>query len=138
MQDEIAQHYHMKSVVKIGLCGIVVSAISCDDYRESVSPIVATDLPETTLAGETISFTIYHVVFNGCGRYFRQETKIDGKTITVKIYGKYPNRGICPDNIPTLETRYGFNPATKGVYYFKFFADNYNGDEYLLDTLVVR
>lgn len=130
----------MSTIIKFGLFALLVSPSSCGylSSRESISPILATDLPGTAAVGETISFKIYHVVFNGCGKYSKQETTTDGKTITVKFYWKYPKGGACPDNIPTLETYYAFEAKERGSYIFRFYEDNYNGNEFLLDTLRVQ
>lgn len=119
---------------------IFVTLISCDRYssRESISPIIATDLPSTSTVGETITFKIYHVVFNGCGQYSRQETSRDGKIITIKFYGKYPNEKICTAEISTIETYYNFEVKEKSDYYFRFYQDNYEGQELMLDTLRVQ
>jgi len=120
------------------LTTIVLLSCECLSTDESISPIIDTELPSTTTIGTTVSFKIYHVVFNGCGEYSRQETTRDGRTITVKIYGKYPNCKMCPDNIPTLETIYQFEAKEKGDYYFKFYEDNFNGQEFIIDTLRVQ
>jgi hypothetical protein len=106
--------------------------------KESISPIISTDLPSTCLAGETISFKVYHVVFNGCGKYSKHEAAQNGNVITVRFYAKYPQAQMCPDNIPTLETYFYFEAKQKGDIYFRFFQDNYDGQEYLLDTLRVQ
>ncbi len=120
------------------LTTLLFASCECISTDESISPIIDTELPSSTTIGETISFKIYHVVFNGCGEYSRQETTRDGKTISVKFYGKYPNCKMCPDNIPTLETTYRFEAKEKGDYYFKFYADNFDGQEFILDTLRVQ
>jgi hypothetical protein len=117
---------------------MVFLSCECKTIDESVSPIIDTELPSTTNLGTTVSFKIYHAVFNGCGEYSRQETTRDGQTITVKFYGKYPDCKMCSDNIPTLETIYHFEPEENGDYYFKFFADNFNGQEFIIDTLRVQ
>jgi len=113
---------------------------SCNYFstRESISPIIDTELPSTSAVGEAITFKVYHVVFNGCGQYSRQETTMDGKVVTVKFYGKYPEGKICPDNIPTLETYYTFKAKEKGDYYFRFYQNNFDGQEFILDTLSVQ
>lgn len=118
---------------------ILIIGFSCEDIsiRESISPIVNTELPSTGVVGETISFKIYHVVFNGCGQYSRHETNTEGKVVTVRFYGRYPNGKICPDNIPTLETGYNFRIKESGDYIFKFYNDSFNGNEFVLDTLRV-
>jgi hypothetical protein len=130
----------MKTIIRLSFFLTLVTTSSCDNFstRETISPIIATDLPSTSTVGETITFKIYHVVFNGCGQYSRQESTRDGKVITVKFYGKYPNGKICPDNIPTLETNYNFEVTEKGDYYFRFYQDNYDGQEFILDTLKVQ
>ena len=120
------------------LTTIVFLSCECLSTDESLSPIVDTELPSTTTIGTTVSFKIYHVVFNGCGEYSRQETTTDGRTITVRFYGKYPNCKMCPDNIPTLETIYRFEAMEPGDYYFKFYADNFDGQEFISDTLRVQ
>ncbi|KXK28319.1 MAG: hypothetical protein UZ12_BCD005001013 [Bacteroidetes bacterium OLB12] len=73
------------------LTTLLFASCECISTDESISPIIDTELPSSTTIGETISFKIYHVVFNGCGEYSRQETTRDGKTISVKFYGKYPS-----------------------------------------------
>lgn len=116
-----------------------MTLFSCDiSDTVSISPIVGTDLPKTCEVGETISFKVYHVVFNGCGEYSKHEAVENGNTITVRFYAKYPKAEICTDNIPTLETYYYFEAKQKGDIYFRFFQDNYNGQEYVLDTLTVH
>lgn len=118
---------------------IQMALISCEclSTDESISPIIYTELPSTATFGSAVSFKIHHVVFGGCGEYSRQETIQDGRTITVKFFGKYPNCKACPDNIPTLETIYQFKAKEKGEYYFKFYQDNLNGQEFIFDTLKV-
>lgn len=120
------------------LTTLVFLSCDCISTDESVSPIIDTELPSTTTIGTTVSFKIYHVVFNGCGEYSRQETTRNGRTITVKFYGKYPNCRACDDNIPTLETIYKFKVVEKGDYYFKFYEDYFNGQEFIVDTLRVQ
>lgn len=114
--------------------------LSCDDMSDTVaiSPVVATDLPPTCSAGETISFNVDHVAFNGCGRYLKHETVQDGQVITVKFYVTYDKSQACSSNIKILETKFYFEAKEKGDLYFRFFQDNYNGKEYLLDTLRVQ
>ena len=118
---------------------LLLIAYSCDSLEDtiSISPVVGTNLPGTCSAGETISFEVYHVVFNGCGEYLKHEAVENGNVITVKFYAKYPKAQTCPDNIPTLATDFYFEAKEKGDLYFRFFQDNYNGQEYLLDTLRV-
>ena len=112
---------------------------SCDEMADtvSISPVVATDLPSTCSVGETIAFNVYHIAFNGCGKYLKHETVQDGQVITVKFYVKYEKAQACTNNVPTLETKFYFEAKEKGDLYFRFFEDNYNGKEYLLDTLKV-
>ena len=118
---------------------VSMALISCDyTETESISPVIATDLPSSCAVGETISFTVYHIAFNGCGRYSKHEAVQQGNVITVKFYAKYARGQVCPDNIPTLETLYYFEAKEKGDLYFRFFQDNYNGQEYVLDTLRVQ
>ena len=119
---------------------ILMTICSCDQLSDtvSISPIIGTDLPANCNVGETIAIKVYHVVFNGCGEYLKHEAVENGNVITVKFYAKYPKGQICPDNIPTLETNYYFQAKQKGDIYFRFFQDNYNGQEYLLDTLRVQ
>jgi hypothetical protein len=114
--------------------------VSCDSmsYTESISPIGDTELPSTAKVGETITFTIYHTVFNGCGTFSRHKTNIEGKTVTVVFYGKYPKTGMCTDDIPTIETKYSFRAKEKGEYLFRFYRGNYEEEEYLLQTLKVE
>ena len=129
----------MKTVTQIGSLLIIIAAWSCDvSDTESISPIIAADLPDACSLGETIKFKVYHVVFNGCGEYFKHEAAEDGNVITVKFYAKYPKAQVCPNNISTLETYYYFEAKQKGLIYFRFFQDNYNGLEYILDTLRVQ
>jgi hypothetical protein len=128
----------MKTIIRIGSLLTIITLCSCDmSDKESISPVVATDLPSSCLVGETISFKVYHVAFNGCGKYSKHEAAENGNVITVRFYAKYPQAQMCPDNIPTLETIYYFEATQKGDIYFRFFQDNYNGQEYLLDTLRV-
>lgn len=130
----------MRTIIRPGFLLLLIALTSCSylSTRESVSPIIDTELPETAVVGETISFKIYHVVYNGCGKYSRQETTMDGRTVTVTFYAKYPNGGACPDNIPTLEGYCTFVAKEKGDYYFRFYHGNYSGDEFILDTLSVQ
>jgi hypothetical protein len=113
----------MKATINIATLTLL---LSCEvlDYRESISPIVGTNLPPSCLAGETVVFEVSHVVFNGCGKYSRSETSREGRTVTVKFCGKYPNAGICTANIPQLETEYAFKVESKGSYYFSVFAES--------------
>jgi hypothetical protein len=116
----------MRTIIghQFSLTTLVFISCECISTDESISPIIDTELPTTITIGTTVSFKIYYVVFNDCGEYSRQETTRDGRTITVIIYGKYPNCKMCPDNIPTLETIYKFEAMEKGDYYFKFYEDN--------------
>jgi hypothetical protein len=117
---------------------LVTVSCECLSTDESISPIIDTELPETTTVGTTVSFKVFHVVFNGCGEYARQVTTRDDRTITVRFYGKYPSCKMCPDNIPTLETVYTFPALEQGDFYFKFYQDNFDGQEFILDTLTVQ
>jgi hypothetical protein len=130
----------MKTIIQFSFVLALLSFMSCNPFKtkESISPIIDTDLPSTGSVGEKISFKIQHVVFNGCGKYSRHETTRDGKVITVKFYGKYPEAKICPDNIPTLETYYTFEIKEKGDHYFRFYQNDFAGNEYILDTLRVQ
>jgi hypothetical protein len=130
----------MKTIIQLCFLLTLITVFSCDHLstRESISPIIATDLPSNSIAGKTITFKIYHVVFNGCGKYARQETIIEGRVVTIKFYGKYPIDAFCTANVPTLETYYSFEPKEKGDYYFRFYQDNFNGQEFTLDTLKVQ
>jgi hypothetical protein len=105
--------------------------------RESISPIIDTELPSSSTVGEIVSFKVYHVVFNGCGQFSRQETMRDGNVVTIKFYGKYPKNKSCTTNIPTLESYYTFEAKEKGDVYFRFYQDYFDGQEYILDTLRV-
>jgi len=127
-------------MMRSGSILLLMIICSCDQLSDtiSISPIIGTDLPATCTAGETISFKVYHVVFSGCGEYLKHEAAQIGNVITVKFYAKYPKGQICPDNIPTLETTYYFEAQEKGDIYFRFFQDNYDGKEYVLDTLRVQ
>lgn len=127
-------------LMRSGSFVIMMIICSCDQLSDkvSISPIIGTDLPATCNVGETISFKVYHVVFNGCGEYLKHEAAENGNVITVRFYAKYPQGQICPDNVPTLETNYYFEAKQKGDIYFRFFQDNYNGQEYILDTLKVQ
>ncbi|MDR7130047.1 hypothetical protein J2X69_002394 [Algoriphagus sp. 4150] len=129
-----------KTIIRylVSLPALVMCSCECLSTDESVSPIIETELPSTTAIGTTVSFKIFHVVYSGCGEYSRQETIRDGRTITVRLFGKYPTCKMCPDNIPTLETVYRFEAKEKGDYYFKFYANNFNGEEFILDTLKVQ
>jgi len=109
-------------------------AVAPQDETGSISPITGSDLPAEASLDETVRFTVRHIVFNGCGYYEREETKIEGKEVKVTFYAGYRD-GICTMNIPTLETEYTFKPQEKGEYVFKFTGSEGN---YLLDTLVVR
>lgn len=133
-----AQPTIMKTIVGSILSITILLSCECISTDESVSPIIGTELPSTTTIGTTVSFKIYHIVFNGCGEYSRQKTTTDGRTIVVKFYGKYPNCKMCPDNIPTLETIYRFEVKELGDHYFKFYNDNFDGQEFILDTLRVQ
>ena len=130
----------MTTVIRhiFSLIFLVTVSCECLSTDESTSPIIDTELPSTTTLRSTVSFKIYHIVFNGCGEYARQETKRDGRTITVKFYGKYPSCKMCSDNIPTLETIYPFEVKEQGDYYFRFYADNFDGQDFILDTLRVQ
>lgn len=129
----------MKTIILTSFLLVFITFMSCENFstRESISPIIETELPSVGSVGEKISFKIQHVVFNGCGKYSRHETTRDGRVITVKFYGKYPEGKICPDNIPTIETYYTFEVKEKGDYYFRFYQNDYAGQEYILDTLRV-
>ncbi len=137
---QVLNKLNMRTIIRLGFLLTHVTAISCDksSTRESVSPITSTDLPSNGSAGHTITFKVYHVVFNGCGQYSRQETTTEGKVVTIRFYGKYPSSGICSTNVPTLETFYNFEAKEKGDYYFRFYQDNYSGQEFILDTLRVQ
>lgn len=132
----------MRATVRFCLFIILLTNLSCEyvTESESISPVVATDLPPTCAFGETISFKVYHIAFNGCGEYSKHEVAEDGNVLTVRFYAKYPKTQgqICPDNVPTLETYYYYEANQKGDIYFRFFQDNYDGQEYLLDTLRVQ
>lgn len=129
----------MKTIIQFGSCLVLLTLLSCDvTSTESISPIIATDLPVTCSAGETIAFKVYHIAFNGCGKYSKHETARQGDVITVRFFVEYPKAQICPDNIPTLETFFYFEAKEKGDLYFRFFQDNYDGKEYILDTLRVQ
>jgi hypothetical protein len=86
---------------------------------ESVSPIVAADLPESGKPGQEIKFKVSHIVFNGCGYFSSQETSQIGNTFNVTFYAKYRG-GVCTMNIPRLETDYTFIPTEIGTFTFKF------------------
>jgi|SRR5690606_17805918 hypothetical protein len=116
---------------------LILSSCICDSSRESVSPIIDTELPSTAAVGTTVIFKVHHLVFNGCGEYSRHKTTHEGNTITVEFYGKYPECKMCPDNVPTLETTYKFPAKEKGDYYFRFYSNGYNEKEFILDTLKV-
>lgn len=129
----------MKAITRIGSFLMIMAVYSCDmSDTESISPIIATDLPAACSLGETIKFKVYHVVFNGCGEYSKHEAAENGNVITVRFYAKYPKAEVCPDNVRMLETYYYFEAKQKGDIYFSFFQDNYNGEEYILDTLSVQ
>lgn len=130
----------MKTFNRVTFFLIFITLISCDNIleSESISPIIGTELPTTATVGETISFRVFHVVFNGCGTYSRQETEREGNVITVTFYGKYPEGRMCTDDIPTLETFYQFEVKEKGDYYFRFYQGDFGKQEYILDTLRVQ
>ncbi|NOT73775.1 MAG: hypothetical protein HOP08_02520 [Cyclobacteriaceae bacterium] len=116
---------------------IMTLAFSCDKRNEvivpadSPSPVVEVYAPSTVMLGQSISFNVRHQVFNGCGRYSRNEVTESGKTWHITFYGKYPSTGACTDIIATLETPFQFTPTQTGQYILKF----KQGDQYI-DTII--
>jgi len=128
-----------KLIFKVTMAFLVLAlSLACDRAENvepvgQISPIVATDLPEHGSVGEEISFTVSHIVFNGCGYFSSQKTHRTGNIFIVTYYAQYRD-GICTMNIPTLKTNYIFTPSKAGIYTFKF---NGGDNGYLIQTIVV-
>lgn len=129
----------MKNFFKIFTIIVLFACTTCmqTTYEERISPIVGSNLPSSVKMGQTVNFTVSHIVDNSCGQFSRSEIDINGRNVTVRFYAKYPNL-FCRNDKPVRETDYSFKPLMKGEYYFKFYQDFYSESEYLLDTLVVH
>ncbi|WP_129717991.1 hypothetical protein [Pedobacter sp. SYP-B3415] len=105
--------------------------------EESISPIVKTDLPTSVNSLDPLQFNVYHIVFNGCGRFQRADTRVNGKTVTVRFLAVYADQ-MCTMDIPTRITPYTFIPKEKGTYTFRFRSGNPQKEEYIEEQLEVR
>ena len=131
----------MKTTTFLTFIFLTAGLISCNEdepkgeFTESISPIVATELPDNGDVNEKIIFTISHGVYNGCGHYSRHETVIIGKEVYVTFFAKYPVDAACTYNAPVLSTSYEFTPTLTGEYTFHF---SQAGGDYLLDNLLAN
>jgi len=105
-------------------------------FDEKLAGIQFVQMPfEEVATGETLQIKVVMAASNECGDFNRfEENWPNDNTLEVKAYLRYPQEGVCPQVIKTVEKIYNFTPKAAGQYILKFYA----GGPFLSKRVFVR
>lgn len=136
IKPQISAGNHLRPGALLVILFLLLSSCDKDEIiSDYFSPVTEANLPKELSPGQSFNILVKHIAYDGCGQFSRNETKITGNEIELAFFAKGSSpKGICTDNLKTLETTYNFRPVKPGTYIFKF----RQVDGYLTDTIVVR
>lgn len=128
----------LNNIILICLITLLVSCSCKKQTKECLAHTTAhvakVTGPNATTPGQETDYVVQYYLSNGCGKFERVESNVDGNTITISLIASYKGC-VCTEVLLSGEVTYTFKPGSTGTYYLRFVQPD---KTYLIDTVSVN
>ncbi|MBC3538125.1 hypothetical protein ACFSC6_00735 [Rufibacter sediminis] len=137
------QKYLKVSFAAAALC--LLGFWGCTETSELEEVVLPAPVEETSgfprvpvKVDSTLTLKVLYRPANGCGRFERADSLVNGQTTTLTIFAAYPTEdqeAICADISKQVAFTFRFRTKAVGKHYFRFWQSD---TSFLLDSIVVQ